>query len=379
MHPQVHLDKPGVCPICGMELVKASNSRKMENAAVGATVSLNDQDQLLAHVSTIKVGFEDVEHSVRAFGTLEIAEPNKTIISARFNGRIEKLHVDAVGVKVKQGDPLFEIYSPDIIQAENEYLQAIKTGSSATQSIASDPKSKLLLLGLTEQQIHDLESANTVPLVITYYSPANGIVIEKKVVTGVYVSEGSTLYEISDISTLWNIAEVYESDAGYIRVGEKANITIATYPNESFTGRVSLIYPVVNPQARTVKVRVPVNNSGGKLKPNMYTETLFTRKIGKALTVPVGSVLVTGKRNLVYVKAGHENHFEAREVGIGSRFNDKYEITWGLTEGEIVVSEGGYLIDSESQLKSGTGANHQHGGTGPPETKTKDMPPNMPM
>ena len=228
--------------------------------AVGATVSLNDQDQLLAHVSTIKVGFEDVEHSVRAFGTLEIAEPNKTIISARFNGRIEKLHVDAVGVKVKQGDPLFEIYSPDIIQAENEYLQAIKTGSSATQSIASDPKSKLLLLGLTEQQIHDLESANTVPLVMTYYSPANGIVIEKKVVTGVYVSEGSTLYEISDISTLWNIAEVYESDAGYIRVGEEANITIATYPNEPFTGRVSLIYPVVNPQARTVKVRVLVNN-----------------------------------------------------------------------------------------------------------------------
>jgi len=231
---------------------------------------------------------------------------------------------------------------------------------SATQSIVSDPKSKLLLLGLTEQQIHDLESASTIPLVMTYYSPANGIVIDKKVVTGVYVSEGSTLYEISDISTLWNIAEVYESDAGYIRVGEKANIIIATYPNETFTGRVSFIYPVVNPQARTVKVRVLVNNSSGKLKPNMYTETLFTRKIGKALTVPVGAVLVTGKRNLVYIKAGHENHFEAREVGIGSRFNDKYEITWGLTEGEIVVSEGGYLIDSESQLKSGTGSTHQH-------------------
>jgi Cu(I)/Ag(I) efflux system membrane fusion protein len=379
MHPQVHLDKPGVCPICGMELVKASNSRRMEGVGAASMVPLNDRDQLLANVSTVKVGYEDVEQSVRAFGTLEIAEPNKTVISARFNGRIEKLHVDAVGIKVKQGDPLFEIYSPDIIQAENEYLQAFKTGSSAQHSTVSDPKSKLLLLGLTQQQIHELESANAVPLVITYYSPANGIVIDKKVVTGVYVSEGSTLYEISDISTLWNIAEVYESDAGYIRIGEKANLSIASYPDEMFTGTVSLIYPVVNPQTRTVKVRVLLNNANGKLKPNMYTETLFTRKKGKSLTVPVSAVLVTGKRNLVYVKTEHENHFEAREVGLGSRFNDKYEITWGLTEGEVVVSEGGYLIDSESQLKSGTGSTHQHGGTGTPETKTKEMPANMPM
>jgi membrane fusion protein, copper/silver efflux system len=374
MHPQVHLDKPGVCPICGMELVKASNSRKMEGVGAVAMVPLNDRDQLLANVSTVKVGYEDVEHSVRAFGSLEIADPNKTVISARFNGRVEKLYVDAIGVKVKQGDPLFEIYSPDIIQAENEYLQAFKTGSSEQQSTGSDPKSKLLLLGLTQQQIHELESASTVPLVITYYSPANGIVIDKKIVTGVYVSEGSILYEISDISMLWNIAEVYESDAGYIRVGEKANLSIAAYPNETFTGTVSLIYPVVNPQTRTVKVRVHVNNANGKLKPNMYTETVFTRKRGKSLTVPVGAVLVTGKRNLVYVKAEHENHFEAREVGIGSRFNDKYEITWGLTEGEVVVSEGGYLIDSESQLKSGSRTIHQHGGLVAPESKMEDMP-----
>jgi len=351
----------------------------MEGDGAVTMVPLNDRDQLLANVSTVKVGYEEVEHSVRAFGTIEIAEPNKSVISARFNGRIEKLYVNAVGVKVKQNDPLFDIYSPDIIQAENEYLQSFKLSSSPRQSTVSDPKSKLLLLGLTEQQIRDLESANIVPLVITYYSPANGIVIDKKIVAGVYVSEGSILYEISDISTLWNIAEVYESDAGYIRVGEKANLSITTYPNELFTGTVYLIYPVVNPQTRTVKVRVLVSNSNGKLKPNMYTETLFTRKKGRALTVPVGAVLVTGKRNLVYIRAEHENHFEAREVGLGSRFNDKYEITWGLTEGEVVVSEGGYLIDSESQLKSGTGATHQHGGIAAPETKAKEMPANMPM
>lgn len=379
MHPQVHSDKPGNCPICGMELVKASHSKKSESMNMSeAMVPLNERDQLLANVATVKVGYEEVIHSVRAFGTLEIPEPNKTVISARFNGRIEKLHIDAVGAKVKQGDPLFDIYSPDIIQAENEYLQAFKSGA-LQQNNVSIAKSKLLLLGLTLQQVKDLESLSTVPLVTTYYAPANGIVIDKKIVAGVYVSEGSTLYEISDISTLWDIADVYESDAGYIRVGEKAGLSIATYPNETFTGTVSLIYPVVNPQSRTVKVRVIVHNPGGKLKPNMYTETLFMQKKGKALTVPVSAVLITGKRNLVYVKAGHENHFEAREVGLGTRFNDKYEITQGLSEGELVVSEGGYLIDSESQLKSGTAPAHELGKSSAPENKQDEMPANMPM
>jgi Cu(I)/Ag(I) efflux system membrane fusion protein len=368
MHPQVHSDKPGVCPICGMELVKASNSRKTESNMSPAMVPLNDRDQLLANVSTVRVGYEEVEHVVRAFGTLEIADPNKTVISARFNGRIEKLYVNSVGVKVKEGDPLFDIYSPDIIQAENEYLQAFRTGSERQNNISA-AKSKLVLLGLTEQQIHELEAAGAVPLVITYYSPANGVVIDKKIVTGVYVSEGSTLYEISDISTLWDIADVYETDAGFIRIGERAKLSIGTYPHDAFSGTVSLIYPVVNPQSRTVKVRLLVNNTSGKLRPNMYSETVFIRKKGKSLTVPVGAVLVTGKRNLVYVKTDHENHFEAREVGVGIRFDNKYEIISGLSEGEVVVSEGGYLIDSESQLKSGNGDAHQHGGSAAPELK----------
>ena len=277
MHPQVHLDKPGVCPICGMDLVKASTSRKAESSMSSAMVTLNDRDQLLANVSTVKVGYEEIEHVVGAFGTLEIADPNKTVISARFNGRIEKLYVNAVGVKVKVNDPLFDIYSPDMIQAENEYLQAFKTGA-ARQNNLSVAKSKLLLLGLTESQIQELETAGTVPLVTTYYSPANGIVIDKKIVTGVYVSEGSTLYEISELSTLWNIADVYETDAAHIHIGETAKLSIATYPDEIFTGTISLIYPVVNPQTRTVKIRMLVNNANGKLRPNMYSETSFMQK-----------------------------------------------------------------------------------------------------
>jgi Cu(I)/Ag(I) efflux system membrane fusion protein len=357
-----------------MDLVKASNSRQIETSSDEPMVPLNDRDQVLANVATVIAKYESIELTVRAYGTLEIPEPNKTIISARFNGRIEKLHVNAVGTKVKKGQPLFDVYSPDIVQAENEYRQALTSSSQTKDNFLTYAKSKLQLLGLTEEQIRVLETTERVPLVITYHSPATGIVIDKKIVEGIYVAEGTPLYDVSDISTLWNIADVYESDASHIRVGERATLALASYPDQTFPATVSLIYPVVNPQSRTVKVRLTVNNADDKLKPNMYTETVFQRKKDKSLTVPVSAVLITGKRNLVYIKTEHENHFEAREIGIGTRFNGKYEVTWGLVEGEEVVSEGGYLIDSESQLKTGGGSGHQHGDAGTPTAKTEETP-----
>lgn len=372
MHPQIHSDKPGVCPICHMDLVKASNSRQVESSTDARMLPLSDRDQLLANVSTVVVRYESVEHTIRAFGTLEIPDPNKTIISARFNGRIEKLHVNSVGARIAKGQPLFDVYSPDIVQAENEYMQALTSSSQTRDKFLANTKSKLLLLGLTKEQIIGLETQSSAPLVVTYYSPASGIVIEKKIVEGIYVSEGTVLYDVSDISTLWNIADVYESDAAHIRAGERAVLSTASYPDQTFGGMVSLIYPVVNAQSRTVKVRLTVNNAGEKLKPNMYTETVFRQKAGRSLTVPVSTVLLTGKRNLVYVKAGHENNFEAREIGVGMRFSGKYEVLWGLMDGEEVVSEGGYLIDSESQLKTGNGSEHQHGGPATPAAASQN-------
>lgn len=373
MHPQVHMEKPGVCPICGMDLVKASNGRTMEQMSDEPMIPLNDRDQILANVSTVPVGYEPIDYTIRAFGTMEIPETNNTVISARFNGRIEKLYVNAVGATIKKGQPLFDIYSPDIIQAANDYRQVITTNSQNGGNLAAIAKSKLKLLGLTDAQINILENQTTVPLVFTYYSPASGTIIDKNVVEGIYVTEGTSLYNVSDISHLWNIAELYESDAAQIRTGDRAIISIAGFPEKQFPAVVSLVYPVVNPQTRTVKVRLTVNAMNEPLKPNMYTETIFHRSMGKALTVPVSAVLITGKRNLVYVQSGHENHFEAREIGLGVRFHGRYEVTWGLTKGEVVVSEGGYLIDSESQLKTGAGAEHQHETTASPK-KENDMP-----
>ena len=319
MHPQVHMDKPGVCPICGMDLVKASNSKKMTTQpGTEAMVPLNDRDQVLANVATMVVGYDNVEHTVRAYGNLEIPEPNKTLISARFNGRIEKLYVDAIGTHVKTGDPLFDIYSPDIVQAANEYLQSTRTmpGSQNTSALI---RSKLELLGLTPKQIQDIEVSGQVPFVMTYLSPGSGVVIDKKIVKGSYVAEGTTLYEVSDISTLWNIADVYEADAGHITVGETACPEHPDLSGEVISGIVKMVYPVVNPQSRTVKVRLVVSNTSGTLRSEYVHRDIVQDADGRAISVPVGAVLITGKRNLVYVKMGHDNHFQAREVGLGSR------------------------------------------------------------
>jgi membrane fusion protein, copper/silver efflux system len=380
MHPQVHSDKPGSCPICGMTLVKASSLEAEKPGGSAPTVALNERSQSLANVATTVVQMEKVEHRVRAFGTLEIPEPNKTMISARFSGRIEKLHVASVGASVRKGQPLFDIYSPDIVQAENDYMQAYKhapaaAGAADQQSDHAEMpmpapmetdqaagtersallvamRSKLQLLGFTTDQIRALESAVTAPLVFTYSSPASGIVVDKKVVQGMYVSEGLPLYEISDLSTLWNIADVYETDAALIRPDEKAEISLQNGTDRTFPAAVTFIYPVVDPQSRTVKIRLTVSNANGALKPNMYTQTLFTQTSGRALAVPVTAVLQTGKRNIVYVKSENGNQFTQREVQLGARFGGKFEILTGLREGETVVTEGGYLIDSESQLKS---------------------------
>ena len=283
----------------------------------------------------------------------------RTLISARFNGRIERLHVNAVGRKVKGGVPLFDIYSPDIVQAANEYLQAVKPGSPGGMN-ASIIRSKLTLMGLTEGQIQVMESAGSVPLVVTYLSPVSGTVIEKRIVSGSYVTEGVPLYEIADLSTLWNLAEVFESDAGNVTVGDKVTVTTSAYPENVFRGTVDLLYPVVNADTRTTRVRVIVENPSGKLKPNMYTETIFRGVKARVLTVPASAVLVTGKRNLVYVKVDGGNIFQAREVTLGAMSDGKYGIVSGLSEGEEIVREGGYLIDSESQLQSVSGAAHEH-------------------
>ena len=278
MHPQVHMDRPGACPICGMDLIKkvvdekpeAVNEKDMANM-----ISLSPKKQVLANVSTIILKKENLQDQVTAYSYLDFVENNRKTISARFNGRIEKLFVDKTGDYIKKGQPLFEIYSPDLVQAQNEYLIALNN-SSTTNSLLKASKKKLEIFGLTQDQIQTLEKSKEINLTLTYFSPFSGTVIEKKVQEGVYVNEGTEIYDIAELSTLWNIAEVYENNLASVKVGSPVKLHLRAYPGEEFKGRVTFIYPVVNSQTRTVKVRSEFSNYGGKLKPQMYGETVFS-------------------------------------------------------------------------------------------------------
>ena len=364
MHPQVISDKPGVCPICHMDLVIKETAK--ENDTVAAEIDISSDKQILANVSTIKVKPGIYSREVKAYSTLDFAEESRKTIAARFNGRIEKLFVNKTGVSVRKGEALFEIYSPELIQAENDYILSLGNDSvynmidnDDVNSIISAGKKKLMLFGLTEEQIEKLGKSKEVGSTVTYHSPFSGTVLEKKVQEGMYINEGTILYEVADFSRLWNIAEVYEPDISSIAIGGNVKVNVASYPGESFPGKVSFIYPVVNPQTRTVKVRTVVANTKNELKPNMYGETYFVSNGRTVIAVPIEAVLLTGRRNLVYVKKS-AGHFEAREVQLGSRVAGKYEILGGLSAGEEIAASGGYLIDSESQLRGLNNDTHKN-------------------
>ncbi len=369
MHPQVRLDRPGVCPICNMDLIKKTDEEKPEissEADMTNMVTLSGKKQVLANVSTVVVKKENLQEQVTAYSYLDFAENNRKTISARFNGRIDKLFVDKTGDYVRKGQPLFEIYSPDLVQAQNEYLIALT--NSQNVSLQKAAKKKLEIFGITPEQIQSLEKASEINLTLTYYSQTSGTVIEKKVQEGSYVNEGTAIYEVAELSTLWNIAEVYENNLSNAKVGSPVKLHLRAYPGEEFNGRVTFIYPVINAQTRTVKVRSEFASLGGKLKPQMYGETIFNSAAGQGLLVPAEAVIIAGKRAVVWAKAG-DGMFEARSVTIGNRYGDKYHIVSGLIEGDEIAATGGFLIDSESQLKTGMPTGHQHGSSTPKQKK----------
>lgn len=362
MHPQVHKDGPGACPICGMDLIKKvvdDSADVSTKSDMEGMLSLTADRQILANVSTITIKNERLIKELSAYSYLDFVEQSRKTIPAKFNGRIERLFVEKTGDYINKGQALFEIYSPDLVQAQNEYLIALSNNRDGNNSLVEASKKKLELFGLTTNQIQDIENSAKINLTLTYYSPVSGTVLEKKVQEGMYVNEGTAIYEVAELSTLWNLAEVNEADLSSIKVGSKVKLKIKAYPGEEFTGSVIFIYPVINPQTRTVKIRSEFASRNNKLKPQMYGETVFSSEGGTGLLIPADAVIFSGNRNVVWAKTS-DGMFEARNVQIGNRFGDKYQILSGLNEGDEIAATGGFLIDSESQLKTRMPTGHQH-------------------
>jgi multidrug efflux pump subunit AcrA (membrane-fusion protein) len=328
----------------------------------GSTVQLSNAEQEAAGVQTSEVRRRQLITAVSAFGRVEEPESRLSTISARVGGRLDKLYLQYTGQNVQQGQPIAEIYSPELLSASEEYKLALDSRSQlqpgaepeairAADDLVSASRRRLELWGVTGQQIGQIAAGQINPDV-TVYATTSGTVVERKATQGQYVNAGDMLYSISDLSTVWVKADVYESDLPQIRAGQPVTITSDALPGETIHGSVEFVEPQASVETRTVPVHIHVANPGMQLRPGMFVRAVFAVHQQNALAIQRSAVLDTGTRKLVYVARGNAM-FEAREVQTGAPDNDWYPVLSGLRGGEEVVINGNFLIDSQTRLTSG--------------------------
>ncbi len=346
--------------MAGMEMEGMKDQSGMAEAAV----MISPIRRQLIGVRTEVVEEQTLETVIRTVGTVDYDERHIQQINLRISGWITHLFADYTGKFIKKGDPIMALYSPDLVSTQKEYLLAKRTLErvqagpvahvrTGTEAQVESARNRLLLWNLTEEQVAELEQRGRPQTETTIYSPIDGVVTRKTALQGMYVTPEMNLYEIADLSTVWVYADIYEYELPMVKVGQEAIVTLASYPGETFKGRVIYIYPYLNTETRTVKVRVEFSNPQGKLKPGMYGNAEIRVKSGKRLAVPQEAVLDSGTRKLVFVDKG-EGMYEPREVQLGNKVDHYYPVLSGLVPGEQVVTSATFLIDSESKLMAAT-------------------------
>ena len=303
-----------------------------------------------------------LEEEIRTVGTVDYDERGLTQVNLRVSGWVQEVFVNSVGRPVRKGEPLFALYSPDLLATQDEYLVALRTRAQLAASPLSEAKDgaaalvasareRLRLWDLTNEQIAALERRGKAEPVLTIYAPASGIVLTREAVPGKYVEPGTTLYEVADLSTVWVHADVYESEISMVKLNQPATVTIEAYPGETFRAKVAYIYPSLNIEARTVRVRVELANPGLKLKPGMYGTVTLRTDAERRLVVPKEAVLDTGLRQLVFLDRG-QGIYEPTPVKLGRKSQDRVEVLEGIKEGDRVVTSANFLLDADSKLAS---------------------------
>jgi Cu(I)/Ag(I) efflux system membrane fusion protein len=437
MHPQVRSEKPGRCPICAMELVPVA---KREGTGGLRRFATSEAGKELMDIETSPVERRFVEAEVRMVGKIEYDETRLAYITAWVPGRLDRLFVDYTGVSVREGDHLVYLYSPELLSAQEELLQALEAVKNLEQSdvgivretaraTVEAAREKLRLWGLTKEQIEKIEQRGTPSDHMTIYAPVGGIVVHKNALEGMYVDTGTRIYTIADLSQVWIKLDAYESDLSWIKYGQPIEFTTVAYPGETFTGTIAFIDPVLNEKTRTVKVRVNAPNPEGKLRPGMFVRAVARAKVAEGgrvmdpnlagkwicpmhpdvvkddagscdicemplvrteslgyvpvdpakreapLVIPATAPLLTGTRAVVYrvVPDTEKPTYEGLEIVLGPRAGDWYIVRSGLKEGDLVVTNGNFKIDSQLQIEArpsmmtpeggGAGAGHAHGAT----------------
>ncbi len=436
MHPQVRLPKPVKCPICSMPLIPVKPAAKPESTSEdsGARMEISEHARAMSSVETVPVQRRKVTHEIRVVGKVQYNETALANITTRIEGYVERLFVDYTGIEVKSGDHLVEIYSPDLLVAQQELLIALDSQRNA--NFVESAKRKLLLWGLTQEQVDDLVRDKKVSDQITLFSPIKGTVIEKLVVQKAMVKPGEMLYRLANLESVWVYLDIYEYELPWVQYGQIVETSSEAIPGQSYSGRVWFISPVLNEETRTVKVLININNTEHKLKPGMFVSAVIRAELlangnpaptgvegqwscpmhplvlqpqaGQCpvckmtleqipgtpasakpegeqlfLTVPVTAVLDSGMRKLVYVEKS-KGQFAPVKIVTGPRTDDSYPVLSGLSEGDKVVTRGTFLLDSQFQIRGlpslfykdgqASAAGHQHGGAAPPTNGVSPSP-----
>lgn len=412
MHPTITSDHPGECPICGMKLVEVKGEAKAAAAAgtgtrrilfyrspmnpnqtsptprkdeMGmdyvpvyqdeaqgggpsvdglATVTIDPARQQLIGLQIAPVTRGQVSGSWRTVGRVEVDPTRVRKTNVKVEGYIERLYVDFVGRPVRRGQPLFSLYSPSLLAAQNEYVLALQTRDALDKAGSTDnsgaalvegARRKLELWDVPRAEIQRLEQTRTPSRALTFYSPVSGVVTAKNVVQGASVNAGDTPYEITDLSEVWVMADAYEGDLASVRVGMPAVLTLKAYPGRNFRGKVAFIDPLLDAATRTAKVHMHFSNPGSELKPEMFGDVVLEGRDRDGLRIPGDAVIRSGTRDVVFLALG-DGKFSPREVQLGARNGSEVEVKSGLEAGQHVVTRANFLVDSESQLRASLAA-----------------------
>ncbi len=393
MHPTYTSDRPGDCPICNMRLVPIESdplpaghdhdAQPTGHTAAGETapssagmpmrvpVTLTPEMEQRIGVRLAHVERGPAQQQIRAVGTVEYNESGLHHVHTKVEGWIGKAYVANTGQQVRQGEPLFSLYSPELLATQEELIRALAMGGDSGATLAQAARRRLELWDIRPSDIDAIATSGQARTTIDIVSHSSGIVVEKKALDGMRVMPGEEMYLIADLSRVWINAAVYEYELPLVRVGQEAKVALSYYPGETFRGRIDYIYPYLDERTRTAQVRFVFDNREMKLKPGMFANVELEVPLGDALQVPANAVLDSGEEQIVLVAAGG-GRYEPRSVRLGQRLGENVIVLAGVEAGEEVVVGAHFLIDSESQLKAalaGMGAGseehsgaHQHGG-----------------
>ncbi|MFB9054230.1 efflux RND transporter periplasmic adaptor subunit [Formosa undariae] len=352
MHPQIMKTEAGDCPICGMDLIPVTTD---DSGLTAQQFKLSKNATALANIETTVIGESaHGDKGLNLSGTITVNDDKVFVQPAHFNGRIDKLYVTSVGQKVIKGQLVATVYSPDLIRAQQELITAYKMKESQPE-LYSAVRTKFKNWMIHDGQLNEIEKSGNVVNQFRIYAHVSGTVSEISAKEGDHVMDGKAIFKVSNLSTVWAEFDAYENQIRTLKVGQSIEIVAKAYPNKKIASKITFIDPILKASTRTVTVRAVLDNKDGLFKPGMFVEGVFSNiKDSKAevLTIPVTSVMWTGKRSVVYLKVSlNEPVFEMREITLGSKLGDTYEVIDGITQGDIIVTNGTFTVDAAAQLK----------------------------